>query len=95
MRLKYIEEIRLNYKALVELDFTFAKGALALDMNASRPVFNTEGRIRIREGRHPLLDRKKVVPISLTLGDTFDLLVITGRTQVVRPFPSRLWGFLP
>lgn len=54
---EYIEEIRLNYKALVELDFIFAKGALALDMNASRPVFNTEGRIRIREGRHPLLDR--------------------------------------
>lgn len=75
---EYIEEIRLNYKALVELDFIFAKGALALDMNASRPVFNNEGRIRIREGRHPLLDRKKVVPISLTLGDTFDLLVITG-----------------
>lgn len=75
---EYIEEIRLNYKALVELDFIFAKGALALDMNANRPVFNTEGRIRIREGRHPLLDRKKVVPISLTLGDTFDLLVITG-----------------
>ena len=55
---EYIEEIRLNYKALVELDFIFAKGALALDMNASRPVFNTEGRIRIREGRHPLLDRR-------------------------------------
>ena len=67
-----------NYRVLCELDFIFAKGALALDMNASRPVFNTEGRIRIREGRHPLLDRKKVVPISLTLGDTFDLLVITG-----------------
>ena len=61
---EYIEEIRLNYKALVELDFIFAKGALALDMNASRPVFNTEGRIRIREGRHPLLDRKKVVPMG-------------------------------
>lgn len=44
---EYIEEIRLNYKALVELDFIFAKGALALDMNASRPVFNNEGRIRI------------------------------------------------
>ena len=70
--------IRQDYTVLAELDFIFAKGALALDMNASRPVFNTEGRIRIREGRHPLLDRKKVVPISLTLGDTFDLLVITG-----------------
>lgn len=44
---EYIEEIRLNYKALVELDFIFAKGALALDMNCSRPVFNNEGRIRI------------------------------------------------
>ena len=47
-------------------------------MNASRPIFNQEGRIRIREGRHPLLDKKRVVPISLTLGDTFDLLIVTG-----------------
>ena len=75
---EHINECLNNSKILTELDFIFAKGALALDMNASRPVFNTEGRIRIREGRHPLLDRKKVVPISLTLGDTFDLLVITG-----------------
>ena len=75
---EHINECVNNSKILTELDFIFAKGALALDMNASRPVFNTEGRIRIREGRHPLLDRKKVVPISLTLGDTFDLLVITG-----------------
>ena len=72
------EDLISNQEILGRLDFAFAKGALALDMNASRPVFNTEGRIRIREGRHPLLDRKKVVPISLTLGDTFDLLVITG-----------------
>lgn len=75
---EYVEEIRVNYKVMTELDLIFAKGALALDMNASRPVFNNEGRIRIREGRHPLLDRKKVVPISVTLGDTFDLLIITG-----------------
>ena len=54
------------------------RSALALDMNASRPTFNTKGRIRIREGRHPLLDKKKVVPISVTLGDTFDLLIVTG-----------------
>lgn len=74
----YVEEIRINYKTLIELDFIFARGALALDMNASRPIFNLEGRIRIREGRHPLLDKKKVVPISLTLGDTFDLLIVTG-----------------
>lgn len=74
----YVEEIRLNYKTLVELDFIFARGTLALEMNGSRPIFNQEGRIRIREGRHPLLDKKKVVPISLTLGDTFDLLIVTG-----------------
>ena len=63
---------------MTRLDLIFAKGSLALEMNASRPLFNQEGRIRIREGRHPLLDKKKVVPISLTLGDTFDLLIVTG-----------------
>lgn len=75
---EYVNEIRINYKTLTELDFIFARGSMALDMNASRPIFNQEGRIRIREGRHPLLDKKRVVPISLTLGDTFDLLIVTG-----------------
>lgn len=75
---EYIGEIRTNYQMLTELDTIFARGALALDMNASRPIFNTEGRIHIREGRHPLLDKKKVVPITVTLGDTFDLLIVTG-----------------
>ena len=74
----YIEEIRNNYKLLTDLDFIFAKGALALSVNASRPVLNQEGRIRIREGRHPLLDPRKVVPISVTLGEDFTLLIITG-----------------
>lgn len=75
---EYTESIRLDYQILTELDFIFSRGSLALDMNASMPVFNTEGRIHIREGRHPLLDKKKVVPITVTLGDTFDLLIITG-----------------
>ena len=75
---EYTESIRLDYQILTELDFIFSRGYLALDMNASMPVFNTEGRIHIREGRHPLLDKKKVVPITVTLGDTFDLLIITG-----------------
>lgn len=75
---EYIDSIRVDYTALTELDFIFARGALALDMNASMPIFNTEGRIHIREGRHPLLDKKKVVPITITLGDTFDLLIVTG-----------------
>ena len=70
--------IRADYKAMTELDFIFARGALALSMNASRPLFNQDRRIRIRQGRHPLLDPKKVVPISLTLGEDFDLLIVTG-----------------
>lgn len=75
---EYIETIRTDYSVLSELDFIFARGSLALDMNASMPRFNTEGRIHIREGRHPLLDKKKVVPITITLGDEFDLLIVTG-----------------
>lgn len=75
---EYIETIRTDYITLTELDFIFARGAFALEMNASMPIFNTEGRIHIREGRHPLLDRHKVVPITVTLGDSFDLLIITG-----------------
>lgn len=67
-----------NQKAMTTLDFIFAKAALAMDQNASMPVFNTEHRIRIRQGRHPLLDKKKVVPIDISLGADFDLLVITG-----------------
>ncbi len=74
----YTESIRNNYRSLTELDFIFARGALALSMNASKPLFNRDRRICIREGRHPLIDKNKVVPISLTLGDDFDLLIITG-----------------
>ena len=75
---EHIEDIRTDYTILATLDFIFARGALALDMNASRPLFNTERRIHIREGRHPLLNKKDVVPITITLGDTFDLLIVTG-----------------
>lgn len=74
----YISELRGNYRILTELDFIFAKGSLALSMHASKPIFNTKGYIHIRAGRHPLLDKKKVVPITLTLGGDFDLLIVTG-----------------
>lgn len=63
---------------MTTLDFIFAKGALAMEQNATMPVFNTEHQIHIRQGRHPLLDKKKVVPIDIQLGIDFDLLVITG-----------------
>ena len=74
----YTDAIHTDYAVLTELDFIFAKGALALEENASMPIFNTEGRIHIREGRHPLLDKKKVVPITVMLGEDFDLLIVTG-----------------
>ena len=67
-----------NLEMLIALDFIFARGKLALSMNATRPVFNTEGRIRLRQARHPLIDAKTVVPIDVSLGDAFDLLIITG-----------------
>lgn len=75
---EYMNEIRTDYKILSELDFIFARGSLALSMNASRPIFNTKGYIHIREGRHPLLDKRTVVPTTIMLGDKFDLLIVTG-----------------
>ena len=75
---QYIDEIRSDYRAMTELDFIFARGALALSMRGSRPVLNEEGRVHIREGRHPLLDQETVVPITVTLGEDFTLLIITG-----------------
>lgn len=74
----YVETLSDNVRIMTQLDFIFAKAKLALDMNATRPVFNKDKKINIRKGRHPLLDKKKVVPIDVRLGDDFDLLVITG-----------------
>ena len=75
---QYTEAIRTNYSVLGELDFIFARGQLACSMNGSRPVLNTDGRIRIRDGRHPLLDARKVVPITIRLGEDYSLLIVTG-----------------
>ncbi len=70
--------LKSNYEILTKLDFIFAKGSLARQYNGSAPVFNQERRIRIRKGRHPLLDNRKVVPIDIHLGDEFHLLIVTG-----------------
>lgn len=72
------EAVSLNLTLMVQLDFIFARAALAMDMNGSEPVFNEEGRIRLRQARHPLIPKKKAVPIDIRLGDEFDLLIITG-----------------
>ena len=75
---EYIPAIETDYQILTELDFIFAKAAYALEYNGITPHFNTERKIRILKGRHPLLDAKKVVPIDISLGSDFDQLVITG-----------------
>ena len=75
---EHCTDIAENQKLMTLLDFIFAKAAMAMDLNATRPLFNEEHYIRIRQGRHPLLDRKKVVPIDVELGERFDLLIITG-----------------
>ncbi|MBO6016366.1 MAG: endonuclease MutS2 [Lachnospiraceae bacterium] len=74
----YTESILDNSRVMTFLDFTFAKAALALEQNATRPIFNSGRIIKIRKGRHPLLDKQKVVPIDIHLGDDFNQLIITG-----------------
>ncbi len=75
---EYIPYLKDDYDILTELDFIFAKGSLAKKHNGTSPVFNKERRIKIRRGRHPLLDSRKVVPIDIHLGEDFDLLIVTG-----------------
>ena len=70
--------IATNYKVLAELDFIFAKAAYAQTYNGVAPLFNEDGYIHIKKGRHPLLDQKKVVPIDVRLGNDFKLLIVTG-----------------
>ena len=71
-------ELSENSRLMTLLDFIFAKGSLALKMNATRPVFNKKHIINLRKARHPLLDPKKVVPVDISLGRDFDLLIVTG-----------------
>jgi DNA mismatch repair protein MutS2 len=75
---QYTEELKVNLEALSQLDFIFAKAMLSKDYHGTSPIFNTKGYLSIKDGRHPLLDPKKVVPTTIYLGDAFDLLVITG-----------------
>ena len=74
----HAEDINLNYTMLVQLDVIFAKAKLAYRMQAWPPVMNGEGRVDLRKARHPLIDPKKVVPISVRLGTDFDTMIITG-----------------
>ena len=74
----HTDELSVNTKIMTKLDFIFAKAKLAMEQNATEPLFRSDHTIHIRKGRHPLLDKKKVVPIDIHLGKDFDLLIITG-----------------
>ncbi len=75
---EHTEELHTDVTVLIELDFIFARAQLSKSYQGSEPVYNEEGRIRIKKGRHPLLDPKKVVPVDIRLGEDFQLLVISG-----------------
>ncbi|MDE6318513.1 MAG: endonuclease MutS2, partial [Lachnospiraceae bacterium] len=74
----HTEVLTADQEAMTQLDFIFAKAGLAMEQNAVMPLFNTEHQIHIRKGRHPLIDKQKVVPVEILLGIDFDLLIITG-----------------
>ncbi len=74
----YRESIDLNYRMLVQLDVIFAKAKLGYQMRAWAPIMNDQGRVELRKARHPLIDPKTVVPVSLRLGTDFDSMIITG-----------------
>ncbi len=75
---QYCQELQYDLEYMVELDFIFARASLAMDMKATEPLFADDGILQLRKARHPLIDKKKVVPIDLTLGEDFDLLIVTG-----------------
>ncbi len=74
----HIETLRINLQVLSQLDYIFARAALARDMDASCPIFNEQGQIEIKQGRHPLLKKEQVVPIDVALGQDYNTLIITG-----------------
>ncbi len=75
---EHLTELRDDARNMTQLDFIFARASLAMEQNATRPIFNTEHFISIRQGRHPLIDKKKVVPIDIEMGKDYDMVVITG-----------------
>ena len=75
---EYIEELSTNVTVMTHLDFVFAKASLSRSYSGSEPIFNEKGYINIKKGRHPLLDKKKVVPIDISIGKDYRLLLVTG-----------------
>jgi len=78
MAAEHTEALEYDFNTLTELDFIFARANLSKMMKGSEPVFNENGIINIKKGRHPLIDPKKVVPIDVMLGRDFTMLIVTG-----------------
>ncbi|MBE5847730.1 MAG: endonuclease MutS2 [Lachnospiraceae bacterium] len=90
----YTTVLQQNFEVLSNLDFIFAKAFLAYEENATRPLFSDDRSVNIRKGRHPLLDKKKVVPIDLILGEEFDLLIVTGPNTGGKTVSLKTMGLL-
>ncbi len=75
---QWIDAIATDFSLLAELDFIFARAALAMEYNGSEPLLNEDGVIHLKKARHPLIPKKAAVPIDVRLGEEFDLLVVTG-----------------
>lgn len=75
---EFAQQIVATIQTVFELDFIFCKARLSLSQNAAEPELNDRGMIRIKSGRHPLLDKTRVVPIDISLGEDYDTLIITG-----------------
>ena len=78
MAAEAVEDIAYNVSVLTDLDFIFARGKFARSYNGSEPIFNTDGIIDIKSGRHPLLEKHTVVPVDIKLGEDYTLLIVTG-----------------
>lgn len=76
--LEILPELISNLSVIAKIDFIFSRGKLAYDMEAIKPIINNRGIISLQSARHPLIDRDKVVPIDISLGNSFNTLVITG-----------------
>lgn len=90
----HTDALATDQESMTMLDFIFAKASLAMEQNATMPLFNTEHRISIRKGRHPLIDKKTVVPVDILLGIDFDLLIITGPNTGGKTVALKTMGLL-
>ncbi len=79
IRIAEIEEtLTINLETITELDFIFAKAGLARAFKCSLPRMNDRGFIKLKRGRHPLIDMNDVVPIDIELGNAYSMVIVTG-----------------